>query len=67
MEQKLISFEETQNLVEAQDSEKAFDLCGFYKKARPILNFIKQFLPKKWKEILEMLMKNLDEHCHIQS
>ncbi len=66
MEQKLISFEETQKQVDAQNAETPVDLCGLYKKARPILNFIKQFLPKLWKEIVDAFMKLIDEQCHIQ-
>lgn len=67
MEQKLISFEETQSKVEALNADKnlALDLCGIYKKVRPILIFAEQFLPKAWKEILDAFIKLLDNQCHI--
>ena len=44
MEQKLISFEETEKLVNelSVDTSIKPDLCGLYKKARPILKFVIQ-------------------------
>jgi hypothetical protein len=66
MEQKLISFEETEKQVDELAKSKATDLCGYYKIARPILFLIKQILPKKWRDIIESLMKYLDEYCGIQ-
>lgn len=65
MEQKFISFEDTQKAVDAQGSAKAVDLCDAYKKVRPILLFAMQFLPKKWKELVEDFMKFLDAQCHV--
>jgi hypothetical protein len=70
MEQQFISFEETNaqvGTVTRSAVAQAIDLCGAYAKAKPILLFAKQFLPKTWKEIVEALMKFLDEHCNVQS
>ena len=46
-------------------SAEAVDVCGVYKKIRPVLELISNFplIPKKIKEAVKLLMATLDTIC----
>ena len=58
--------DEVQQYVDAELNNLAgapLDICGTWKKARPVAMFLLKFLPPSWKAILQPLASALDTFC----
>ncbi len=67
----LKSIDEVQQYVDAENAATAMnvgapqDLCAAWRKARPVVLFVVNFMPASWRAVVQPVVSALDTFCPV--